>query len=249
MVFQIQLAGRVIEIHTLYELTYNRCKNYIISDKALIEPEIIVNISQNDLDDEEKRILTYQKNGSTKDVLVYTPEQIETRVIYRRITEELLQYNTILMHGSVIATKGNGFMFTAPSGVGKTTRTRLWIDNISDSIVVNGDKPLIKVSSESVYACGTPWGGKEGWNNNTIVPLRAVFLLERIEKGEQTSIAEVRLGEAFVALAHQTYQCGEPDALQKTLRLLREFDGKVKFYKFRSAPTLEAVRLAYETAK
>ena len=29
-------------------------------------------------------------------------------------------------------------------GVGKTTHTKLWLDNIPGSFVVNGDKPLIR---------------------------------------------------------------------------------------------------------
>lgn len=32
-------------------------------------------------------------------------------------------------------------------GVGKTTHTKLWLDNIPGSFVVNGDKPLIRARS------------------------------------------------------------------------------------------------------
>ncbi|MDD7517902.1 hypothetical protein [Ruminococcus flavefaciens] len=35
-------------------------------------------------------------------------------------------YDTVLFHGSVIAVDGHGFLFTAKSGTGKSTHTRLW---------------------------------------------------------------------------------------------------------------------------
>ena len=50
------------------------------------------------------------------------------------------------------------------------------------------------MSGNEVIACGTPWCGKEGWNTNIMVPLRAVFLLER---AEEDSIEEISLGQAF----------------------------------------------------
>ena len=157
--------------------------------------------------------------------------------------------DTFLMHGSVVALDNQAYMFTAPSGVGKTTRTRLWLDLYPDSIVVNGDKPLIKITSTEAIACGTPWCGKEGWNTNTMVPLRAIFLLERADEGEESSCEEISLGKAFPFLLQQTHRPEDPDLMRKTLSLLKSLEGKVKIYRFRSTPTEDSVRLAYETAR
>ena len=115
--------------------------------------------------------------------------------------------------------------------------------------MVNGDKPLIKIDDAQAIACGTPWCGKEGWNTNTMVSLRAIFLLERVADGEADSIEELTFRKAFPYLLNQVYCPKEPELMKKTLSLLKTLDGRVKIYKFRSTPTKEAVKLSYETAK
>ena len=51
------------------------------------------------------------------------------------------------MHGAVIRYKGKAYLFTAPSGTGKTTHIRQWLKKAEGTFVVNGDKPLIKVEN------------------------------------------------------------------------------------------------------
>lgn len=64
------------------------------------------------------------------------------------------------MHGTVVDHNGQAYMFTAPSGTGKTTHAKLWLDNLPDAFIVNGDKPFIIAGDEQPKACGTPWAGK-----------------------------------------------------------------------------------------
>ena len=177
----------------------------------------------------------------------HSPAYLETIGAYRKIAEVMTAYDTFVMHGSVVATAEQGYLFTAPSGTGKTTRTKLWLDNIPDSMVINGDKPLIKVADDAVYVYGTPWCGKEGWNTNTSVPLQAIFLLERSDNGN--TLEEVSFAEAFPFLLRQTYRPDDPEAKRKTLQLLQKMAGKVRIYRFRSEPTAEAVRMAWEKAR
>ena len=109
--------------------------------------------------------------------------------------------------------------------------------------------PFIKVTDTQLLACGSPWCGKEGWNTNTMVPLRAIFILERVCEGEENSIEELSIGKALPTLLQQTYIPEDAHLAKSVINLLMNFNGKVKFYKFRSAPTPDAVRLAYETAR
>ena len=82
-----------------------------------------------------------------------------------------------------------------------------------------------------------------------MVPLRAVFLLERVDDGEESMVTEISMSEAFPFLIRQTFHPKDIAARQKTLWLLHAMAGKVKFYRFRSSPTCEAVNLAYSAAK
>lgn len=241
--FKIILAGIKIEVECRNSSDFAFCKNYL---SAFDSPDFVVRASLDEIKKAEKELAD---RFSITDFANKEIRGIENQIIYRKIVEQSINYNTLLVHGSVVAMSGNGYMFTAPSGVGKTTRTRIFRNIYPDSIVVNGDKPLIKITSTQAIACGTPWCGKEGWNSNTMVPLRAIFLLERADEGENSSIEEVSIGRAFPALLQQTYRPDAPDLMKKTLFLLKSLENKVKIYRFRSAPTEESVRLAYETAK
>ena len=71
----------------------------------------------------------------------------------------------------------------------------------------------------------------------------------RASSDEENSVTEISIGKAFPFLLKQAYYPTDPDARRKTIWLLKSLEGKVKFYRFHSAPTHEAVKLAYETAR
>lgn len=246
----IKIADLNIEIECLYCNAFFGFSKYLSFSST---PDIKIVISQGDI--EKERL--YHPEIKSPDIYIdnenvavtYDYGCLEPFVALKQLANSVIPFDTFLMHGSVVALDNQAYMFTAPSGVGKTTRTKLFLDLYPGSVVVNGDKPLIKVAPTQVIACGTPWCGKEGWNTNTMVPLRAIFLLERAGEGEESSIEEVSLGKAFPFLLQQTHRPENPDLMRKTLTLLKSLEGKVKIYKFRSTPTEESVLLAYETAK
>ena len=242
--FRISLAQINIEIICNRRTVFYQCEGYLTS---FTDPDVVISASVPEMEEEASRLPAitefYEGVATTR----YYGE-IESTIVQRKIAEAMLAFDTFLMHGSVVALDNQAYMFTAPSGVGKTTRIRLWLHLYPDSIVVNGDKPLIKITDTQVIACGTPWCGKEGWNTNTMIPLKAIFLLERADEGEESSIKEVSLGKAFPFLLQQIYRPDDLCMMRKTLQLLKSLEGKVKIYNFRSTPTAESVQLAYETA-
>ena len=242
----VSIAGTKITIYNHYLATSKWFNNYIAT---FAKPDLSISYSYADI------IAERQKDRLANSILVQnnvavsqSGEYYESAIILQKLADSMLEFNTLLVHGSVVALNNQAYMFTAPSGVGKSTRTKLWLDLYPGSIVVNGDKPFIKITDTEIIACGTPWCGKEGWNTNTMVPIKAIFILERIEQGENSSVEEVSLGRAFPSLLQQIYHPEDSTLMRKTLSLLKDLDNKVKIYKFRSAPTLEAVRLAFETA-
>ena len=242
--FRISLAQKDIEIECHYRIVFKQCRDYL---STFDTPDLLISVSQEEMEAEASRLppITehYEGVATTKFF-----GNVENDIVHRKIAEGMLAFDTFLMHGAVVALDHQAFMFTAPSGTGKTTRVRLWLERYPGSYVVNGDKPLIKVSESQAIACGTPWCGKEGWNTNAMVPIRAIFLLERADEGEDSTIKEINLGEAFPFLLQQTYRPKNASSMLKTIQLLKSIDGKVRFYKFRSTATTEAIRLAYETA-
>ena len=85
---------------------------------------------------------------------------ISERTIYRKIADALVDDGVILYHGSVIAVDGQGYLFTAKSGTGKSTHTALWRELFGErAVMVNDDKPLLRVKDDQVTVYGTPWNG------------------------------------------------------------------------------------------
>ena len=85
-----------------------------------------------------------------------------------------------VLHGSAIAFQGRGVIFSAISGVGKSTHTGLWKERFKEKVeIVNDDKPAIRFRDEVPWIYGTPWSGKTDLNRNISVPLAAVVFLKR----------------------------------------------------------------------
>ncbi len=87
-----------------------------------------------------------------------------------------------VLHGSSFALDGEGIIFSADSGTGKSTHTSLWRDRFGDRFeTVNDDKPAVKIEDDKVFIYGTPWSGKTDLNNNIKRPLKAVVFIKRGE--------------------------------------------------------------------
>ncbi len=216
--FCISLGGHTIGINSMYSEVYSMCQKFLVSD---VEPELTIDICDKDLNLERKE--------AEKENIYQSDGYLETLAVYRKICKGLLAYDIFLMHGAVVATKGNAYLFTAKSGTGKTTHIRKWLRQLEDSYVVNGDKPLIKITDKEAIACGTPWCGKEKMGTNCMVPLKAIVLMKR---GDNNEIKEISFSEAFTFLLQQTYQPDGVENMKKTLGLFSQLKNKVKFYEF-----------------
>ena len=172
-----KIAGKVIEINSLYERVHELCKNYLSDEKC----DFSVTIEAKDIEFEK---LKSEKEDIVegKTVRHFADDYLEELAVYRKIAVKMLDFNTILFHGSVIAVDGQGFLFTAKSGTGKSTHTKLWRQYFGEkAVMINDDKPLIHITENSAVVYGTPWDGKHRLSTNTSVTLKAVCILERDE--------------------------------------------------------------------
>ena len=88
-------------------------------------------------------------------------------------------YDTLMVHASVIRHNDGGFMFLGRSGTGKSTHSRLWLQNIDDTELLNDDNPVIRLIDGKAFVFGTPWSGKTPCYKNESVPLKAVVRLSQ----------------------------------------------------------------------
>ena len=236
MEFTVCLAGTNVAVTSLYNEVYDLCHDYLTVKPA----EITVVVTQDDIL-YEKRINIREAQIEGLPAYDYSDSYLETLAVYRKIVTNMLEFDTFLMHGAVVAVGDKAWLFTAPSGTGKTTHINLWLKNIPGSYVVNGDKPLIHISDEcTVY--GTPWSGKEGMNRNVAVKLCGIVCLNR---GENNRIEQVSMSKVLPTLIQQSYRPREKAKLEKTLSLLSSLGRKIPMYQLYCNMNDEAALIAY----
>ena len=135
--------------------------------------------------------------------LATTPEKLEYMESGRQFQCRLLHNNGLYLHASAVEKDGKAYLFSAPSGTGKSTHTRLWRQVFgSRAVMVNDDKPFLKLTEAGIFACGSPWSGKHGLDTNMTVPLQGICILER---GKENRIERISVSEALPMLLHQSY--------------------------------------------
>ena len=237
MDFKISLAGVTVEIHSLYGEVYELCRDYLTEGEAVFGVEI----SQADIDFERDKSVR-EARMERRPIQYFPPSYLETLAVYRKIAVKMLAHNAFLMHGSAVAVGNEAFLFTAPSGTGKTTHTRLWLKNVPGAFIVNGDKPLIRVENDGCFVCGTPWAGKEGWNTNTSVPLSAICILRR---GAENRIEPLPFSEACHLFFEQIYRPSNREDMIHTMELMNKLPQTVRLYRLSCNMEPDAATVSY----
>lgn len=234
-----KIAGKVIKISSLYEEVHSLCSEYATTEA----PDFSVSISPEDISFErEKSAREDRLEGH--DIRHFSDAYLETLAVYRKIAAKLLDDDILLFHGSAIAVDGVGYLFTAKSGTGKSTHTRLWREMLGErAVMVNDDKPLLRISDGGVTVYGTPWDGKHRLSTNIAVPLKAICILER---GEQNRIAPITKREALPMLLQQSYRPNDAAAMTKTVTLADRLGDSVALYRLQCNMEPQAAEISYK---
>lgn len=236
-----RLAEKTVAIESLYDCVHRRFAGY----RADGAPDFSVSVSPADLDYETERELLCAEKEHRPPILS-PPERKEELAVYRKIAEKMPDYDTFLFHGSVVAVDGQGYLFTAKSGTGKSTHTRLWREMLGDrAVMVNDDKPLIRVT-DTVTVFGTPYNGKHNLGCNMSVPLKAVCILNR---AAENSIVRIGKNEAYAMLVQQVFRPREPAAMRKTLVLIDRLAAQAALYRLGCNMEPEAAEVAFNGMK
>ncbi len=227
--FQVRFANRIIRVHAFSSKLIDFCEAYLTDEP----PQRSLVITGNDLAWEREHT---DANASN--------EHLEQLVLCRKASTLLLDHNTVLFHGSCLAMDGEGYLFTAPSGTGKSTHARMWRTLFGDRVVmINDDKPFLKVNKAKVAAFGSPWTGEHQLGFNARVPLKALCFLSR---DTSNHIEPVTVQETLPLLLEQVYKPLNDEALNRVLPLLERLGDRVELYKLGCTMVPEAARVAYE---
>jgi len=138
---------------------------------------------------------------------------------------------------------GKGYLFTAHSGTGKSTHTRLWRQAFGDrAVMVNDDKPFLELTDTGVWLHGSPWSGKHGLDSNISVPLQGICLLER---GAENCIRPAEARELLPMLHKQSYVPLDTDRHPMQQTLVEALAERVPLWHLCCNKDPEAAQVAY----
>lgn len=138
------------------------------------------------------------------------PDYVELMELCPRTSDALLPTGRCLFHGMAFFWRGKVWIFTAPSGTGKTTQYILWKLLFGEEVrILNGDKPLLDFSGPEIRVHPTPWMGKEGMGRLASGPLGGIVLLSQ---GTENAIRRLPPKEAVLPVFRQFLFSGETAA-------------------------------------
>jgi hypothetical protein len=149
------------------------------------------------------------------------------------------------MHASVVTHGGRGFLFLGKSGTGKSTHSRLWLENISGTELLNDDNPVLRVVDGVARVFGSPWSGKTPCYKAQDVPVGAIV---RLSQAPQNRIERLPTVQAYASVMASCSGFRPirslADAQHETLSQIAQ---QVPCYHLECLPDAAAARLCQET--
>ena len=202
MVYKI--ADTVFELESRYKYTARLLEAYESEE----QPEVSISVTDTDILAEKERAEEPISAGYA-----------ESLAVLRKLSDILLERETILFHGSAIAVDGWAYIFTAPSGTGKSTHARLWRELLGDRAkMINDDKPFLRVADPCIVY-GSPWDGKHHLSSNVALPLKAICFLSR---DTENHIEPIPADKALPQLLSQAYRAEAADRILPLVLKLAE---------------------------
>ena len=244
MIQTYRIADKNIEIRSVYDEVHEYCRDYLTDGN----PDFFVETTKADID--------YEREWSLRSAAAEgrAPQNssdsgLEELAVYRIIAEKMPEYNTFLFHGSALSVNGEGILFAAPSGTGKSTHAALWRKAFGDEVVmVNDDKPLIRVEEE-VTVFGTPYNGKHRLGLNISVPLKALGIIERSLKNSVQKVTKEEIKALYPRFLQQMYRPADPAMLSASIELLDRMLSIVPVYRIFCNMEPEAAIVCREETK
>ncbi len=230
-----RIADLIVDMEFVGDLSNQRSEKYKIEYDSSVEADLTVNIAPKDI-----------QAAVEKSKFPIRFDDYEYVMTGTRFYRSLINYDGFFLHSSAIVLNNKAYLFSAPSGTGKSTHTALWEEYFKNdnAYVINDDKPALRLGKDgNFYVYGTPWSGKTDKNVNACVPLGAICFLER---SEENHIEKMNSSEAIQKLIWQTVRPKRVDDLSKLLALYNKLIEKYGIYKMQCKIDFDAVRMAYD---
>ena len=237
--FNMKIAGAVACVTCLFESTPVYFKAYLTEEKE----DFSIAVCREDLVFEQAQLDAEAVEEGFR-FRTFTDPFMERAAIQRAFGEFLFDRGVLLLHGSAVAVDGKGYLFTARSGTGKSTHTRLWCQAFgSRAVMINDDKPFVAVTGDGVTIFGSPWSGKHGLDSNIAVPLSGICFLER---GGENRIHPASREAVLPQLLKQGYCPLDEGKKEGFARLVQQLAEKIPLWQMECNKDISAAHTAFE---
>ena len=226
------IADFVTEFNAKYDNTKRLAEPFIYCGER--ETDFCLEVSEN-----------YLQQLMSKAAVGTTIGQIENLAFSGVFNRIIIKYNTMLVHSSALIYNNGAYLFSADSGVGKSTHTKLWLKAFGDKVhIMNDDKPVVRLYDNHAVAYGTPFDGGSGIALNESYPLKAIIFVER---GEENSVRIPDNKEIIQKLYFQTARMVNRETAEKMLVNLERLLHLTKFYVLTCNMDISAAYTAYNS--
>lgn len=231
--FCIEVADVTVGIHGQYDQTKTFCRDYVVECE---NPDLILNVTADQTKEEYERCFGKESLATC-----------ERYLFLRELVNRLPEKGRMIFHGATVSAFGKGYIFTAPSGTGKSTHVRLLKKYFGEEItIINGDKPIVGMKNGVATVFPSPWCGKEGWQTKVEAPLGAIVLLKR---GSKNSIVRIAPQDYFKELFYQIFKPERNEDLVKVIEIIDEVSRDIPFYLLECDISKEAAETSFEMIK
>ena len=172
----------------------------------------------------------------------FYPERISAKAVLNSLELERLvtEGDGFLFHCAYVAVEDRAILFTAPSGVGKSTQAELW-RTLRCAEIVNGDRAVLRFTGGRVLASGIPFSGSSSYCLNRELEVAAIVYLG------QAPVTTIRRLKGYGAFARIWEGCSvhtwDPEQMARVSALAAKIAGAVPIYHLMCTPDESAVNI------
>lgn len=182
------------------------------------------------------------------EVQVQVPTQEEREYILHSAAfcREIIQHGRFFLHASAVVCGGGAYLFSGPSGIGKSTHTALWQKLYPGIQILNDDKPVIWPEKGHITAWGTPFSGRTDLQRNLGVPLMGICFLKQARENRIRPVAET---EALALILNNTWRPKDDKTMNLLLNGIQQVLEEIPIFELSCTTDPKAAQLSYATMK
>ena len=232
---------------------------FLVTEVLPGEPDVNINVEAGDLQNDErskgsvirsfywdhgKSIYRLESKLKSEQITLVIPRKFQEKfaqnanwLLYLMPERPLLHYDRLILHASAVIYHERAYLFTAPSGGGKSTQAKIWEQTLHAQ-VINGDKVVLHNNGSDLIAYGSPIAGTSGIYRNICAPVAAIV---QLEKGLENTITPLTMRDRYLLLYGEAVKSDwDANFNRSLLQLAASYLQRTEYVQLRCVPDRSA---------